>query len=195
VQRETTADWHREAAENKLDEEERFMAASVESGRARPSTLNTVLNTLLPLLLLVLTGAGLLSLGQRRFAAWQEQLATDFTFHMELWVQWVGLVALSGLAFGLAAWFPRTPFSYRWGRVALVGILPLAMLVHFVLLWGYALPRDWSLPDLLERQSFYFAVGPQFVLAALIGVSVASGFAPSRHPGRSDTNATTELDR
>jgi hypothetical protein len=169
--------------------EERFMAASVESGRARPSTGNTVLNTLLPLLF-VLTGVGLLSLGQRSFGAWEEQYAKELTFPMKLWFLWVGLVALSGLAFGLAAWFPRTPVSYRWGRVALVGILPLTMLVHLAFLFGYAVPHGWNVPYVLERRSFYFAVGPQFVVAALFGVSVASGFAPSRDLGRSDTNAT-----
>lgn len=157
------------------------MAASVRSGRARPSTANTVLNTLLLPLLLVLTGLVLLSLGQERFAAWQEQYGADLTFHMGPWIQWVGLVALSGLAFGLAAWFPRTPFSYRWGRVALVGILPLAMLVHVAFLFGYAVPHEWSVWGFtyaLERRFSYFAVGPQFVVAALLGVSVASGFAP-----------------
>lgn len=159
------------------------MAASVESDRARPSTAHAIVRTLLTPLLLVLTGAALLSLGQGRFAAWREQYAADVTFHMDLWVQWVGLVTLAGLAFGLAAWLPRTPLSYRWGRVALVGILPLALLVHVAFLWGYALPHAWNLPHLLERQ-FFVAVGPQFVLAALFGVSLASGFAPGSHRGR-----------
>jgi hypothetical protein len=169
-----------------LDEEECLMAASVQSDPARPSTSKTVLNTLLLPLLLVLTGMVLLSLGQRSFLAWEEQYASlggaEFTFPMGRWFVWVGLVALSGLAFGLAAWFPRTPpFSYRWGRVAFLGILPFAMLVHLAFLLGYAVPHEWSVwgvAYVLERRFSYFAVGPQFVLAALLGVSVASGFAP-----------------
>lgn len=155
------------------------MAAEVQSDHARSSTPNTALNTALLRLLFVLTGMVLLSLGQRTLLAWQEQYAQGLAFPMRRWFVWVGLVAISGLAFGLAAWFPRTPFSYRWGRVALLGILPLAMLVHFAVLWGYALPHHWNVPYPLDRQFFYFAIGPQFVLATLLGVSVASVFVPS----------------
>ena len=171
------------------------MAVSVQPDPARRSAASTFLNTLLLPLLLVLTGIVLLSLGQRSYLVWEEQYASvpgaKFVFPMGRWFVWVGLVALSGLAFGLAAWFPRTPFSYRWGRVALVGILPLAMLVHLAFLLGYAVPHEWNVwgvLQVLERRFAYFAVGPQFVVAALLGVSVASGFAPKERSklGRHD---------
>ena len=125
-------------------------------------------------LILVVGALALLWLAQRRYEVWQERFSSDFKSHLDLWLEWVGLAALSGLAFGVAAWLP-SGLSYRLGRVLLLGVLPLLALVHFALFLQY--PED--LPSFLNRAYFYMNLGPQFALALMLGVAIAAGFAPS----------------
>jgi hypothetical protein len=126
-------------------------------------------------LILVVGALALLWLAQRRYEVWQLRFSSEFEFHLELWIEWVGLATLSGVAIGLAARLPSGRLSYRWGRVLLLGVLPLLALVHF----GLFLQYGQDIPSFLNRPYFYMSLGPQFALAAMLGVAIAAGFAPS----------------
>jgi hypothetical protein len=132
---------------------------------------------------LILVVAALVSLwfAQHRFEAWQQQYSATFSFDFGQWYEWVGLTALSGLAFGLAAWLPEDRFSYRWTRVFLLGVAPVALLGVISLFFEF-LDRGSKLPGLLNYEYFYFAIGPQFALAIVLGVAVSSGFEPVESP-------------
>jgi len=127
-------------------------------------------------LILVVGALALLWLAQRRYEVWQERFASEFKPNVELWLQWVGLAVLSGIAFGLAAWLPSGRLSYRLGRVLILGVLPLLALVHFALFLQY----NQDLPSFLrDHVWFYMSLGPQFALAVMLGVAIAAGFGPS----------------
>jgi len=96
------------------------------------------------------------------------------TFHRtwQGWIGWLLLVVLSGFLFALAARPPRS-FRYRPGTPLLVGIIPLLMLAHFVLLFG----SEWvDAPRILLNTYFYMTFNAQFALAVMLGVALASGF-------------------
>jgi hypothetical protein len=133
-------------------------------------------------LILVVAALALLWLAQHRLDTWQMRYSSDFKSHLDLWLEWVGLAVSSGLAFGLAAWLPEGRFSYRWTRVLLLGVVPFALLGHVALLFEFLLNRRSELPGLLNHMYFYFAIGPQFALAIMLGVAVASGLAPKESP-------------
>jgi hypothetical protein len=69
---------------------------------------------------LVVGAIALLWLAQHRLDTWQVRYSSEFKSHLDLWLEWVGLAVLSGLAFGFAAWLPSGRVSYRWGRVLLL---------------------------------------------------------------------------
>jgi len=135
-------------------------------------------------LILVVGALALLWLAQHRYEVWQERYSSEFKPNVELWLEWVGLAVLSGLAFGLAAWLPSGRLSYRWGRVLLLGVFPLLALVHFALFLQYG----QDLPSFLgDYVWFYMSLGPQFALAVMLGVAIAAGFAPSERTSSATT--------
>ena len=128
-----------------------------------------------------LLAGGLVSLrfAESRYGAWTREIGS--TFHLQLgdWAPWVGLVALTGFGFGLAAWMPWGRMRFRLSRALLVGVVPLVLLAHFAFLFGLILPHVWR-PGFLMRSYFWDDVGPLFALAVLLGVAVASAFAPRK---------------
>jgi hypothetical protein len=127
-------------------------------------------------LILVVGAMALLWLAQHRLDTWQVRYSSEFKPHVELSLEWVGLAVLSGLAFGLAAWLPSGRLSYRWGRVLLLGVLPLLAQVHVTLFLQFR----QDLPSFFGHYVwFYMNLGPQFALAVMLGVAIAAGFAPS----------------
>jgi hypothetical protein len=96
------------------------------------------------------------------------------------WAVWVGLAALTGLAFGLAGWMPWGRMRFRLSRALLLGAVPLVMLADFAFLYGLMLPHHWYHPSFLLRNPFWDDFGPQLALAVLLGIAIASGFAPRR---------------
>ena len=97
----------------------------------------------------------------------------DFHYDDSLWLASVGATVAAGLLFGLATWLPFTRIRFLASRflLAAAALLPVA---HFwwIVLGNHARPTVWLWRD----QWFDGSVETQFVLAALAGVAVASGF-------------------
>lgn len=130
-------------------------------------------------LALVVGALALVWRAQHALEEWQRRAAIEFEFKMGLWFGWVIPAVLAGIVFGLAVWLPRGHSRYRWGRSILLGLPPLLLLLHFYVIFGVTLPHNVDLPDLLERTTPFWNAGPQFALAALLGIAVTSGFAES----------------
>jgi hypothetical protein len=95
-------------------------------------------------------------------------------FHMDfwLWLSWIGCAAAAGLLFGLAAWLPFTRVRYLWSRLLLAALAALPLADFWL---GYNYPRvvhGWLVPSWSWR---FFNPGPEFALAVLVGVAIASG--------------------
>lgn len=100
----------------------------------------------------------------------------------------------------LAASYSGWPFGYlasepdiKWTRAVLLGIVPLLLMAHFAFVFGFALPHRWAGPALLLQMRFYFSYGPQFSLAILTGLAVASGFAPDVPRAGADNSSSSRL--
>jgi len=110
-------------------------------------------------------------LAERRWVTFANDMAGHFRYDFWLWLSWVGSAAAAGLLFGLAVWLPFARVRYLWSRLlfAALAALPVA---DFWFAWNY--PRQvhgWLAPTWLIRDT-----GPQFALAVLVGVAIASGF-------------------
>ena len=154
------------------------------SAAGKPNKRRTAGRLVEALVRAVLVVGGLVPLrfAESRYLAWSRENAAAFRIQLGGWVLWVGLMALAGLAFGLAGWMPWGRMRYRWTHALLVGVVPLVMLAHFAIVathW-FSLPRWlWGRPPY-----FWTDVGPQFALAVLLGIAVASGFASHRDRSR-----------
>lgn len=142
---------------------------------------------------LVLAAIGILAVAQDQSRARSLRSAEDRSFHLELWGASLGLVAVGGLVFGLAVWLPSQRTRYKWTRAVLLGIVPLLLMAHFAFVFGFALPHRWAGPALLLQMRFYFSYGPQFSLAILTGLAVASGFAPDVPRAGADNSSSSRL--
>lgn len=116
-----------------------------------------------------------------RYQVFSRDYAGTLRMDLEMWLSWIGPAVLAGLLFGISAWLPFTRLRYRPSRLLLAGLcfLPLA---HFWLAWGYLLPHGHEVGGWLAT-GWFWNVGPQFVVAALGGVAIASGFTAARSPG------------
>lgn len=127
-------------------------------------------------LLLVLAALVTLRFGVVRMQDWELRSRAFFHHTWQGWIGWLLLVVLSGFLFAIAARLPRS-FRYRPWVPLLVGIIPLLMLAHFVLLFGV----EWvDAPRILLNtyfyMTFYMTFEAQFALAIMLGVALASGF-------------------
>ena len=119
---------------------------------------------------------------QDRYLTFRVQLTRPFLgYDNSLWLLSVGAAVATGLLFGLATWLPFTGIRYLPSRLLLaaVALVPVA---HFwwTVLERHARPTGW----LWRAYWFDLSVEVQFVLAALSGVAIASGFrARTRHRG------------
>ena len=106
------------------------------------------------------------------------------------WLSSMGIQALSGLLFGLAAFMPFTRVRYAWSRL-LVAAVALAPLAHFWLVFAHLIPRrnfdGWWMQD------WFFNPQAQFVSATFVGVAIASGLQPRSEEVGQD--GSTEEDR
>lgn len=105
--------------------------------------------------------------------------SSNFSFDNSLWLLSVGAAVATGLLFGLATWLPFTGIRYLPSRLLLaaVALVPVA---HFwwTVLERHARPTGW----LWQAYWFDLSVEVQFVLAALSGVAIASGFRARTRP-------------
>jgi hypothetical protein len=126
---------------------------------------------------------------ERRHRVFVQDPAWYLRMDVWLWLSWIGSSAAAGLLFALAAWLPFARVRYLWSRLLLAALaaLPLA---HFWLIWGYLLPRGHDVPGWLGT-GWFWGHGTQYVLAALVGVAIASGFVAKGdfHPWRAKKDA------
>ena len=145
---------------------------------------------------LVLLAFWALWFGQDRFGAFRVQLTRPFLgYDNSLWFLSVVATIVGGLLFGLAGWLPFTRIRYLPSRLLLaaVALVPVAHFWWIVLEQHDAGSTGW----LWRAYWFDYSFEVQFVLAALAGVALASGFrAKDRPPGYvdepSDPRASSE---
>jgi hypothetical protein len=116
-------------------------------------------------------------------AAWHMEVKKAATFKTPWgsWLWWIALLVLAGVSFGLAAMSPDH-FRYRPVRALALGFVPLLMLAYYTIVLGPAALYAAGHLRFLARHDFFF-IGPEafavaFALAVLLGIAIASGFAP-----------------
>lgn len=116
-----------------------------------------------------------LSFAADRYEAFARDASANFRYDNTLWLSWVGATVAVGLLFGLATWLPFTKVRFLPSRLLLAAVvlMPIAQLW-----WG--LIKGHGEGGWLGRFYWYDAVQVQFVLAALAGVAIASGFRAKR---------------
>ncbi|HXF71877.1 MAG TPA: hypothetical protein VNO79_04610 [Actinomycetota bacterium] len=125
---------------------------------------------------LFLAALALLWRAEQRLEAWRVATGAELRFKTGKWFEWVLPAALAGAAFGLALRWPRRPGRYRWGRALGLGLPSALLLLHYWVALALLGPREVPLLGFLERPTPLWEPGPQFALAAFVGVAVASGF-------------------
>lgn len=113
---------------------------------------------------------GFLWFAEHRHAAWQRDMSTTFQAHTAGWATWMLATAAVGFCVALAAFLPAGRITFRPVQASVLAILPVLGILHFggVVLWG------WHLPGFLMKAYFYLDVGPQAVLAMIVGVALAA---------------------
>ena len=120
---------------------------------------------------LAVLGFWMLSFAADRYAAFALTASRSFQYDNPLWLSWLGATVAAGLLFGLATWLPFTGVRFLPSRLLLVvaALLPIAQF-WWVVVQGHG-TGGW-----LGRAYWFDGVQTQFVLAALAGVAIASGF-------------------
>jgi uncharacterized membrane protein len=101
------------------------------------------------------------------------------------WLGWIVLLCIAGFSFGLACWLPRR-LAYAPLRVLLLGTAPLLMLATYAMLEGPTSLVRFTANHVrvLQEHPFFFDAPPgtglAYLLAFMLGVALASGFAPDR---------------
>ena len=92
-------------------------------------------------------------------------------YDTSLWLSWAGSMVAAGFLFGLATWLPFAKVRFLPSRL-LLAALALLPLAHFwwVFIEGHG-SGGW-----LARGYWFDGAQIQFVLLALAGVAIASGF-------------------
>ena len=127
-----------------------------------------------------------LYLAQRRYLAVDEGFRPGLRIILDssAWLSFIGIQAVCGVFFGLAACLPFTRMRYAWSRL-LVAAVALVPLVHYWFVLAYVLPRTRDIERWWVRDWFW-SPQAQFVLATLVGVAIASGLRPGSEDGRPD---------
>ena len=125
---------------------------------------------------LFVAAVALLWRAEERLQAWRVATGAELRFKTGKWFEWILPAGLAGAAFGLSLWWPRRPGRYRWGRALGLGLPSALLLLHYWVALAVIGPREVPLLGLLSRPTPLWEPGPQFALAAFVGIAVASGF-------------------
>ena len=122
-----------------------------------------------------------LSFAADRYRAFGLDASANFRYDTSLWLSWAGAMVAAGFLFGLATWLPFAKLRFLPSRLLLAAfaLLPLAQF-WWVLIQGHGRSGGW-----LSQAYWFDGAQIQFVLAALAGVAIASGFRakrPAQHP-------------
>lgn len=132
------------------------------------------------------------ALGALWFAARREQVfMRDLQLHFSRafefpsldvpgWLAVVGLHVLVGILFGLALSLPEGRVAYRWDRTALIGVLPLAMVLAF--------PVTMT-PSSITLTLPGFVFEHHDIAAVLLGVALGSGLEDAGDDARGEKGA------
>ena len=120
---------------------------------------------------LALLAFGALSFAADRSLAFRLDSAVNFRFDDWLWLSWATATLVAGLLFGLATWLPFAKIRFLPSRLALAAGA-LVPVTHF---WWVAIEGHAS-GGWLGSFYWFHDLGIQFVMAALAGVAIASGF-------------------
>jgi hypothetical protein len=120
---------------------------------------------------LALLAFWMLSFAVDRYTAFARDASMNFRYSNSHWLSWLGVTVAVGLLFGLAACLPFSKIRFLPSRLLLAAaaLLPIA---HF---W-WVLVQGHGTGGLLGRAYWFDGVQTQFVVAALAGVAIASGF-------------------
>lgn len=127
--------------------------------------------------LLFLAALALLWRAEQRLEAWRVATGAELRFKTGKWFAWVLPATLAGTAFGLALWWPRGRGRYRWGRALGLGLPAALLLLHYWVALAVLGPRELPFLGFLQRPTPLWEPGPQFALAAFVGMAAAAGFA------------------
>jgi hypothetical protein len=106
-----------------------------------------------------------------RYDVFLRDFGMNFRFDTWLWLSWIGAAAGAGLLFGLAACLPFARVRFLPSRL-LLAALALLPLAHFR--WVYI--QGHGSGGWLARGYWFDGAQIQFVMPALAGVAIASGF-------------------
>jgi hypothetical protein len=88
------------------------------------------------------------------------------------------VAAAAGLSFGLAITLPTRFGGYRWSRTAVVGVLPLVLVVVYVLMFSRR--YGWLPSGVIFRLAR--AEGALVLSGLLLGIALVAGFAEPKRP-------------
>jgi hypothetical protein len=120
---------------------------------------------------LALLAFWMLSFAVDRYTAFARDASMNFRYSNSRWLSWLGVTVAVGLLFGLATWLPFSKFRFVPSRL----LLAAAALLPIAQFW-WVLVRGHGTGGWLGRAYWFDGVQTQFVLAALAGVAIASGF-------------------
>jgi hypothetical protein len=146
-----------------------MVSEAVPAGASSGSIVQALWFRFLVRAALALLTFGALSFATGRSRAYQESAAT-FRFDDWVWLSWVTAAIVAGLLFGLATWLPLGKIRFLPSRLALAAaaLVPVA---HYWLLAERHASGGW-----LGKLYWFDDLAIQFVMAALAGVAIASGF-------------------
>jgi hypothetical protein len=141
-----------------------------------------------------LLGFGALWLAIDRLGDWSTEFAQTFEADLNLWLQGIGLFALAGILFGIAAWLPVPGRGGRPSAVLSLGIPLLLLNAGYAVLFHI----DFAdLPDFLQSRMLvhpllsFTAVS---VAAILFGAALVSGFCPAGYAPLARLRAQPQYD-
>jgi len=122
---------------------------------------------------LVLLALWILSFGVDRLEVFVRHAAGVGRYDDSMWLAWFGATIAAGFLFGLATWVPFTSVRFLPSRLllAVVLLLPIARF-WWIFLQGHG-SGSW-----LAKGYWFDGMPVQWVLAAFVGVAIASGFRP-----------------
>jgi hypothetical protein len=120
---------------------------------------------------LALLGLWTLSFAADRYDSFLVDYQRQLRMNNWLWLSWASAMVAAGFLFGLATWLPFAKVRFLPSRL-LLAALALLPLAHFR--WVYI--QGHGSGGWLARGYWFDGAQIQFVLPALAGVAIASGF-------------------